>query len=197
MPIEIRYQDELTPFLNRVIEEKPQWIGSALKSAGYWAQQEIKKGIRSGSPGGSQYSPLIPVWIRKALDAAMNHEIKRNYKPMGKLANAVGYDKARASDGIVTVGWLSASAVDIGTKQEDGFFNTVTQSMRKAFAAAGIPLAETRDVIQVIARPTYKPMQPIIQVGAPKKVEEKLISYLNGASNRSAASSNRVYQVYT
>jgi len=116
---------------------------------------------------------------------------------MGKLANAVGYDKARASDGIVTVGWLSASAVDIGTKQEDGFFNTVTQSMRKAFAAAGIPLAETRDVIQVIARPTYKPMQPIIQVGAPKKVEEKLISYLNGASNRSAASSNRVYQVYT
>lgn len=195
--IQIKFEDNLTPFLKRIIAEKPQWMGSALKSAGYWSQQQIKKGIKSGAPGGAIYAPLMPVWIRRKIEIELHGTAAKNYNPMGKLANAVGYDKTKANDGIVTVGWLSKSAVLIGTKQELGFFNTVTQRMREAFAAAGHPISEDKKVIQVIARPTYKPMQPILQVGAPKKVEEKIIAYINGASRRSAASSDRVYKVYT
>ncbi|MDU2063777.1 MAG: hypothetical protein E6713_02965 [Sporomusaceae bacterium] len=197
MPLEIRYQDGLSPFLNTVISEKPQWVGSALKSAGYWSQKQIKAGIRSGAPGGVPYSPLIPAWARRKIDAALGHDARRTYNPLGKLRNAVGYDKTRASEGVVTVGWLSQSAVMIGTKQEMGFFNQVSDHMRRAFAAAGFPIADNRDQIQIVARPTYGPMQPIIQAGAPKQVELKLINYLQGASKRSAAKSDRVYKVYT
>lgn len=197
MALEVRFQDDLSPFLNRIIDEKPQWIGSALKSAGYWSQQQIKRGIKSGAPAGQQYTPLIPAWARRKIDEALGHDPRRNYNVLGKLANAVGYDKTRASEGIVTVGWLSQSAVVIGTKQEDGFFNTVTEHMRRAFAIAGFPIPEGQTTIQVAARPTYSPMRPVIQAGAPQQVEIKLINYLQGASDRSAASSNRVYKVYT
>jgi hypothetical protein len=197
MALEVQFQNNLSPFLNQVIAEKPQWIGSALKSAGYWSQQQIKQGIKSGAPGGVAYTPLIPTWMRRKLEAALEHEVRRSYNPMGKLANAVGYDKTRANEGIVTVGWLSSSAVMIGTKQEQGFFNQVTEHMRRAFSMAGFPIPAGQTTIQIAARPTYAPMRPVIQVGAPQQVEIKLINYLQGASNRSAASSSRVYKVYT
>jgi hypothetical protein len=196
MQLELRVQDGATPFLDRVLAEKPQWFGSALKSAGYWAQQEIKKGIRSGAPGGLPYQELIPSWIRRKIDQALGHDTRQNYTPLGKLVNAIGYDKGRVSEGVVTVGWLSTSAVAIGTEQEEGFFNYVSEHMSQAFAAAGYP-KEVGAMIEVAARPTYKPMRPIIQTGAPKRVEMKLIQYMQGMSERSAASSNRRYRVYT
>ena len=195
--MEIQIEDGATPFLDKVIAEKPKWLGSALKSAGFWAQKEIKAGIRSGAPGGHAYEPLMPIYLRKKLEAALHGSNRSNYKAMGKLVNAVGYDKSRADSGVVTVGWLSQSAVIVGSKQELGFFNRVTEHMRRAFSAAGMPLPASQDKIQVIARPTYGPMQKVLQVGAPEKVRKKLEAYLTGAQQRTAASSSRVYKVYT
>jgi len=196
MRLEIQYDDPLTPFLQRVISEKPQWIASALKSAGFWSQKQIKAGIKSGAPGGRPYTTLMPAHMRRRLEMAFGNDARRSYKPMGKLANAVGYDKTKANQGIVTVGWLSQSAVRIGTKQEKGFFTQVTDKLRGAFMLAGIYFPQNKTQIAVPARQTYEPMKPVIARGAPKQVELKLINYLQGATKRSQATSKRVYRVY-
>ena len=129
----------------------------------------------------------------------MGHDTsgKSYTKPLGKLGNAVGYDKSQASTGLVTVGWLSQTAVNYGTKQEKGFFTNVSEVMRGAFMMAGIYFPQSKTQIAVPARQTYEPMRPIIAAGAPRQAEIKLINYLKGATERSQASSNRVYRVYT
>lgn len=196
MEITMQVSDSVSPLMQRIIREKPKWLGSSLKSAGYWSQKQIKAGIRSGAPGGVPYARLMPVWMRRRLEAAWGHQPRNSYKPMGKLVNAVGYDKTRADSGIVTVGWLSQSAVTVGTKQEKGFFTKVTDAMRGAFIMAGIYLPQTKTEIAVPARQTYGPMRPIVQRGAVQQVESKLQQYLKGTVERSTAKSDRVYRVY-
>ncbi|MDF2631430.1 MAG: hypothetical protein K0Q85_26 [Caproiciproducens sp.] len=197
MDLRAELQDEARPLFNRIITEKPQWLGSAMKSAGYWAQQELKKGIRSGAPGGRQYRALMPAYLRSKLEGVVSGKAKRTYKPLGDLVQAVGYDKSRAREGIVTTGWLSASAVRIGTKQEKGFITAVTDKLRNAFHAAGLKIGENKTQITIQALPTYQPMHPLIEKGAPERVQAKIADYINGATQRSAASSKRVYRVYS
>lgn len=196
MDFEVRFDDAVSPMLQEVIAEKPQWLASAMKSAGFWAQKEIKEGIRSGAPGGSKYADLIPDWLRSALDKELGNHGRPPYLHMGKLVNAVGYDSSRATEGVVTVGWLSKSAVYIGSKQELGFITPLTELMRKAFAAAGAPQPASKTFLEIPARPTYGPMQGLVRIGAPKRIEERLIQYMNGAVERSSKSSKRRYRVY-
>jgi len=197
MILQVEYEDGLAPYLRLIIDREPKWLGSAMKSAGYWSQKEIKKGIRSRAPGGKAYRQLMPDYIRQAIDRAMGHASRDKYIPLGKLINAVGYDKTRVSEGVVTVGWLSASAVMIGTKQEKGFFNIVSERMRHAFARAGYPIPPGRSQIPVVARPTYEPMQKVIASGAPAVIEQRLLEYLTGSTSRSTARSARTYRVYS
>lgn len=196
MEIKIEYEDNATPFLQMVLRENPQWMSSALKSTGYWAQKEIKAGIRSGTPGGRKYADLTPLWMRRKLDKAFSHRVKRNYKPLGQLVQAVEYDGKKASKGLVTVGWFSRSAVHLGSKHEKGFFTEINEKMRQTFKISGIKLPEEKRQISVIARPTFKPMKPIIDLGAPAHFQNKLIDYLQGASERSKAASRRRYGAY-
>lgn len=196
MNLEVQFEDGLTPLMRRIIAEKPQWFGSSLKSAGYWSSQQLKAAIRSGAPGGKAYRHLMPAWMRRRLDAALGNEVRARYKALERMIRAVGYDKTRANVGVVVVGWLSASAVRIGTKQEKGFFTQVSEHMRKAFEIAEIPLAPGKNVISVPARETYGPMRPIIRKGAPAVVEKRIAGYLSGVTTRSAATTNRVYRVY-
>ncbi len=197
MNFEIRFDDAVSPMLQEIIAEKPQWLGSAMKSAGWWAQRKIKEGISSGAPGVSKYAELIPNWLRSALDKSLGNPSKAYYEHMGKLVNAVGYDASQAAKGIIVVGWLSASAVYVGSKQKLGFITPLTDKMRLAFAAAGVTQSPSKTNIEVPARPTYGPMRNVISIGAPKKVEERLIQYMNGVTERSAKGSKRRYRVYT
>lgn len=197
MYAELHFDDAASPLIRRIIAEKPQWFASSLKSAGYWASQEIKKGIRSGAPGGHQYARLMPSRMRRRLDEALGNEARRSYKALERMVRAVGYDKTRANEGVVTIGWLSASAVRIGTKQEKGFFTMISEHMRSAFAMARIPLSQGKTTITVVARPTYGPMKPVIDRGAPREIDKKLASYLKGNAGRSSAKDpNRIYRVY-
>lgn len=196
MHLKIQYEDQATPFLQRVIAEKPKWLGSALKAAGFWAHKEIKAGIKSGAPGGKQYARLMPAYMRRKLENAFGNSTRSTYRPLEKMAQAVGYDKSKANAGEVTVGWLSRSAVRVGTKQEKGFFTTVTERLRNVFHMAGIKLLAGKTQIAVTARPTYGPMKPVVEKGAPRQVELKLINYMQGANERSRAKSTRVYRVY-
>lgn len=196
MYFELEVDDAASPFLQKFIEEKPRWLSSALKSAGYWAQKEIKTGILSGAPGGQPYARMMPVWMRRKLEKALGHQVRRSYTPMGKLVKAVGYDKTYASTGLVTVGWLSSNAVNYGEKQEKGFFTKVNDRMRGAFIIAGIYFPQSKTTIAVPARPTYGPMKPVIQRGATKRVEEKIQSYLKGNMERSRPTTRAKYMVH-
>ncbi len=201
MYFELQFDDGLTPLIRQMISEKPQWFASSLKSAGFWASQEIKKGIRSGAPGGKAYPAGMSVMRRRDIDDVMyshdsNRAPKTRYPTLGKLRTAVGYDKRRANEGIVTVGWLSRSAVRIGTWQEKGFFQIVSERMRRMFFGSLVGMKKGTNAIQLPARATYAPMRPIIKKGAPVRVEQRLSEYLAGSTERSHSRRQRIYRVY-
>ena len=197
MEIRIEYDDKASVFLKEAAENHPKWMASALKSAAWKSQRVIKAGIKSGAPGGNTYAPhALSPRQRRMLEAALGHTLKRSYPHMGRLRAAVGYDSRRAKDGIVTVGWLSPSAVRIGSKQQTGFQTPLSDKMRRAFAAAGILIGKNKTATNVAARPTFQPILAEVNRVASNTVREKIISYVLGNTARSAKSSSRVYKVY-
>ena len=199
--VDIRTENLVPSFLRQVLEEKPQWMASALKSAGFWAKKELEAGIKSGAPAGQRYAAGMSAARRRDIEDVMNavnpkRLPKRAFLKLGKLRQAVKYDKTRAAEGIVKVGWTSRSSVRLGTLHEKGFFQPITAKMRRMFFAAGIGISKGRSHIALPKRSTFKPMHPIIQVGAAKQAQLKIISYLEGNVERSQAKSRRVYRVY-
>lgn len=197
MDLRIEIDDGASPFLRELAAKNKKWMASALKSAAYYSQKAIKEGIRSQAPGGKPYEPLhLTTMDRAKLEYALTGHNRRSYPVMGQLRQAVGYDSSQASDGIVTVGWLSKSASYIGKKQQSGFVNPFTERMRKAFFAAGFhPSARKRQVV-IQPRQTFAPMVPRVQEISVQKMQEKLLSYIQGNQTRSAKSSKRRYTVY-
>jgi hypothetical protein len=187
--------DSATPFLKGMAETKPEWMRRAQKSLGYMMQQEIKKGIRSGSPGGKKYKPPMPPEKRQMLERMLGGDGKKNYPILGRLVNAVGYQYKPAEISI-TVGWLSASAVNIGTKQEKGFERSLTDNMRYAFWAAGVPISRNHDILRIPARPTFDPMAAYLEPKITPHLEEKITSYADGFNPPPTTNRKRKYRVY-
>lgn len=196
MQLQITYEDMATPYLKQLVANNPKWIASALKSAAWKSQKVIKSGIQSGAPGGQAYAPMMPDKMRRALDIALGNTGKTRYSPMGRLQRAVGYDSSRANQGSVTVGWLSHSAVYLGSKQQEGFSTEVTDKLRRAFAAAGIKLSADKNQLHTASRPTFPPVLPDVSAVAAQAMQDKLLSYIMGNTQRSAVSSGRTYKVY-
>ena len=179
-------------------EKNPSWCRSALKSTGWMIQKEIKAGIRSRAPGGKPYVKGMPAGRRRLLDAGQGRKTFRTYRPMGKLLQAVGYDKSgvgQDGSGSVKIGWLSASAVQIGTIQETGKTIPVTTKMRRYFWAMGVKLQKSTKEIKIPARPTYEPMRAKLEPVIPTYFERKIYEYWTGNTTRSSAKSGRSYQV--
>lgn len=189
---EIKIIDNATPWLKGMAAGAPEWKRKALKSAGWMMQKEIKAGIRSGAPGGRRYTKGLPADKRKMLEKMLGNKGKSKYPMMGRLVNAVGY---QYKDGRVVVGWLSASAVNIGTKQELGLIRQVTDNMRYAFWAAGIPISRDRSTIAIPARPTFAPMRTVLEPKVMPWVEAKIIEYANSGAPISKGGGSR-YKVY-
>ncbi len=197
MNIVVEYNDFASPFMATVISNNPKWMASALKSAGWRVSREIKKGMRSRAPGGHPYAPPhLPNRLRSALESIVGGKVKRYYRPMGNLINAIGYDKTRAGAGVVTVGWLSRSAVYLGRKQQEGFQTPVTDKVRRTFAAAGIKLSVGKTNLEAPSRPTFSPMESMLEGIARDQFETKMLSYVSGNSGRGTSSSARIYRVY-
>lgn len=195
MNLIIEIDDWASPLMKEIILNNKRNIRSALKSAGWRAQQQTKAGIRSGAPGGKAYKPLIPTDVRRLFDTAFGNKIKRRYPVMGQLVNAVGYDSKTVGEGYVTVGFLSASAVNIAQKQASGFDTPVTESVQKALMAVGIKM-NAGGVIHVSARPTMAPMYDVLVPEINTWFRDKILSYLGGNKERSQRSTNRSYRVY-
>ena len=175
MDVDLLFIDGATPWLQYMAATKPDWMRKALKSFGWYAQQQIKAGIRSGGPGGDQYAEFMPPDMRSSLIAYHGGKAKKKFPPLGKLVNAVGYEYD-AGNNIVRVGWLSASAVALGEKIEEGYDKIITDKMRRFFWAAGVGLSDKND-IEVPARHTFGPMQAILAPKAAVFMEDKIISY--------------------
>lgn len=180
--------DGATPFLQYMAQTKPDWMRKGLKSFGWFAQQQIKKGIRSGAPGGQKYQKGMPVFQRKALG---EHWFPR-MNMLGKLVNAVGYEYKKDEQKTV-VGWLSQSAVRVGTKQEEGLTHPITEGVRRRFFAAGIPLSG-KSMFVTPARHTFGPMQTVLAPQASTHIENKILEYMNGQTTGSATR-KRSYRV--
>jgi len=181
--VEIDITDGMTTYLKGMAATKPDWFRKATKSLGWFMQSEIKKGIRSGAPGGSAYAP-IPLELRQKLEPGH----KGRFKLLGKLVNAVGY---QYQSGNLLVGWLSNSAVRFGTMQELGATKAVTDSMKKWFWAHGVPIKKT--AVNIPERQTFGPMQKVLEPKAVPYLEQKILYYWANPPN--FASARRRYSV--
>lgn len=111
--MKISIDDQASPWLKWAMKEFPNWRRKAMKSLGWYVSKKIKEGIRSGSPGGQQYERFMPAARRRKI----RQEKKTYYPYFGKLVRAIGY-QYNPSEGSVVVGWLSQSAVKLGSKHE-------------------------------------------------------------------------------
>lgn len=194
--------DNITPWLDWAISHKPDWTRKATKSTAWYAQQEIKKGIRSGAPGGSTYADRMSAARRHEIEDTSRRggsKLKRRAGVLGNLLNAVGYQFKTAQ---VAIGWLSRSAVRIGSWHELGVSQQVTPKMRRLFFAAGVGLKASTTHINLPRRPTYEPMFNYLRDKMPAYFQNKFISYLvNGGPPKRITSGatrgrQRIYTVY-
>ncbi len=193
----IKIIDAATPWIQGMIAGAPDWQRKAMKSAGWMMQQEIKRGIRSGAPGGRRYAAGVGSKMRREIDEIMSlrrqsREPKSRYNLLGKLPNAVVY---QYKDGQVVVGWASKSAVRIGTWMEKGVDQPVTPPMRRMLLSAGVFLNEDTTRIVIPPRPTYDPMAQVLEPKVAPWIEQKLIEYAESGAPI-AKSGGRKYKVF-
>ena len=108
----------------------------------------------------------------------------REHAFQGRLANTVRY-KYHSQTQVVRIGFLTASAsryaeaVQAGRRGEDGSFlftrrQPVTDTMRKAFWAAGVPLSKSTQYIEQPERPIVQPVYAAMNPQLPKIVEDRI-----------------------
>jgi hypothetical protein len=192
--------DTATPFLKDLANQYPFDFRRALKSAGWWLRAEIRQGIRSGAPGGQKYPQFSK--IKSSRNEYMNITLDRisrktgklkvvrrrigskgkliketgSHKPLGRLANAVGYKFYSDSNRVVT-GFLSHSAVYIMDKLESGYQKPTTAKMKRFFWVSGIPIGDKSNLII----PAYATIAPMYQKTEPlifKFIERRMFQYL-------------------
>lgn len=195
MADELRVIDTATPWIRSMMLGSPDWKRKALKSVGWMIAMQIKKGIRSGAPGGQAYAAPIPIGVRQKIDAAFNLPPRQRYPILNKLAAAVGYQWHGELDA-VEIGWTSASAVRIGSLQEEGFTRQVTPAMRGAFAEGGDPLKASTQELVIPARPTYGPMYRVVEPLTAPYLQQKLEDYATNPPPVGAAKPSRSYVVF-
>ena len=185
--IVIEVTDEIEPLLERMASQNPKNIKAVAKSWGWFQQKEIKKGVKSGSPGGATFKERRPHEVRAALQGGS--AAKQWY---GRMVRAIGY---QYDNGAVNVGWTSKTASIYGHKQEFGNVTKVTDEIRKKFGEAGYPLRKDTTHIILPERPVFEPMSGELYSQLAPYVEEKYNQYLTGDVNF-AKKARRKYKVY-
>lgn len=183
----IKIINTASPFLKYAAREIPKETRKAVKSAGWWMQQEIKKGIASGAPGGQPYAAFsgLPKLSRVSKKSGKYVKMRRRTgkKPLGRLGSAIRYKFY--SDSIRTiVGWISPSAEKLGQLHEKGGETPITSKMRKLFYASGIGLSRGKTSIKIPRRPTIGPEYERKGPQVPGYIEKKIWGYLEKAGAR-------------
>lgn len=197
-------EDKATPFLQYMIEMNPEWFAKAMKSFGWYMKKQIKANIKTKAPGGNEFARFMDPRIRAQLEGKTKENVltdiytrgkgwKRKYAksetgdsvrypPLGKLQRAIGYQYDQETMQLM-VGYLSNSALKLGTKMEKGFTKTVTEDMRRFFWAHGVPISPNKTKIKVPARPVMQPMRRVLMPQLMPYIETKLVSYWYGKTN--------------
>jgi hypothetical protein len=184
---EIDVTDEIEPLLGRMSTHNKRALASAAKSLGYFMQDEIKKGIDSGSPGGATFTERIPYEIRKALQDGS--AAKKWY---GKMKNAIGY---QYKDGTLSIGWTSRTSAMYGRKQEFGYRTPVTDAIRARYARAKVTLSPNTKYLDLPKRNVFDPMSEELQPKIAPYVQGKLNHYQT-ENVEFSKKSRRKYKVY-
>lgn len=189
----VTLDDEATPWLARVTRDFPDLRRKAFKSLGWWMQGEIKAGIRSGAPGGVPYAPRRMGDLNR-LRLKPKEQVSKTV--LGKLVRAVGYQYLEG-DSTAVVGWLSKSAVRLGTIAEEGKSIPVTPNMIRRFRKARVPLSPFKRTLSIPPRPTIGPMWRVLEPQVIPYLEGKFQEYLEaeGKPRTSKSRSRRTYRV--
>ena len=179
--------DEIEPLLERMSEKNRKMLASVAKSWGWYQQREIKKGVRSGSPGGATFEQRTPLAMRRALQGGS--AAKQWY---GKMLRAVGY---QYKDGIVRIGWTSRTSAMYGRKQEFGYKTPVTSEIRKKFGEAGYPLRADTKYLELPERNVFDPMAGELAPQLSPFVQDRINDYQTG-NVEFAKRARRKYKVY-
>ena len=183
---EIDVTDEISPMLLRFMERNPRYIRALGKSVGWWYSKQIKTEIGEGHAGSVEYPERWSLELRRKLDP------KAPRKWYGKMRSAIGYEY---DNGVVKIGWTSATASRYGDLQESGYSKAVTDRMRKYFRSVGINLSNSISNLNIPSRPIYTPMAQEMFPKVAPYIENKLSDYMQG--NVAFGKRNRrKYKVY-
>ena len=133
-----------------------------------------KRAIKAGRAENKKHFHRWKVWGRRSREHAFQ----------GRLANTVRY-KFHPHTQVVRIGFLSASAsryaeaVQAGRRGDDGSFSftrrqPVTDKMRRAFWAAGVPLSKDTTYIEQPERPIVQPVYEQLAPELPQIVEDRI-----------------------
>lgn len=179
--------DEIEPLLERMSANNKRMLTSVAKSWGWFQQREIKKGVKSGSPGGATFEQRTPIEMRRALQGGS--AAKQWY---GKMLRAIGY---QYKDGKVEIGWTSRTSAMYGRKQEFGYQTPVTEEIRRKFARAGYPLRGDTKYLELPERNVFDPMAGELQPQLSPFVQNRINDYQTGNVEFSKKA-RRKYKVY-
>jgi len=143
--------------------------GVAAKVGNYGAS-EVKKGIRSGAPGGQTFQALSEFTIQR----------KGSSKPLidkGDLIGSITFEVV--DDDSVAIGVKKGNAGNIAAVHEYGCTIEVTPKMRAFLHYNGIHLKEATTYINIPPRPFLRPV--LASKKFQKKVAEMYLNALRGA----------------
>ena len=182
MIITVDIEDQISPFLQYMAKTTPDFMRKAAKSLGWYVQSQVKKGVRSGHPGGQQFAERMPWKARKLLNA----NARSGW--YGRMINAIGYEY---KGGIVSIGWTSATSARYGEIQETGTKRDITPAMRRFWGSKLIPLKGTTSTLNLPARPFFAPVFAQLEPTLVGYVEDKLKQYIRGGTDFAAQNPKR------
>ena len=110
-------------------------LETAVKVEGFRLMRTLKKQIRSGNPGGSQFDPL----------SMIRRKMKRSKKPLNTMTKAVRYN-VTSTPFQMAIGWtgprVSKRWKALAEMHQEGFTVPVTDKLRKKFIRVGKTLTK-------------------------------------------------------
>lgn len=184
---EVKIVDAATPFLKKLAEQMPNEFNRALRSTGWWLKKEVQEGIKSGAPGGQQYTSFSGIKTSKTKKyKTTRHEGKmvvfgsysrKPGKPLGRLGTAVRYQYYGDSRRVL-IGWLSQSAAKLGELHEGGGEVALTAKARRFLWANAVPVSKATTKIVIPRRPTIGPEYQQNQAAVPVYIEKTMWKHI-------------------
>jgi hypothetical protein len=171
MSLRVTVHDNATQLLLDAVENFPEANDHALKGVGWYMQQEIKTGIKSGAPGGQPFPAQTMINARLKSSAGKRRAKRGTGNQLGKLYSAVRYKFS--AEGYVRIGWITSTAERLGTIQERGATFTITPKMRRMYHAAGVPLGKKSSIV-IPRRATIGPEYAENKSQIPREYEKRL-----------------------